>query len=154
MDTCQLWLLLILLREIKCVSWGESSSLQPQPQWRFQRWWTERKRGWTKRKKKRQGHLSLYTPAPPKQADPRGRAAAAICLRCGQVGHTTATCPVQAKQGVKRSSPTESMAKHDEAMVIFVDILGQERVDCAMMDPGASAFLCGYGPFKRYIEYT
>ena len=93
------------------------------------------------------------TPAPPKQADPRGRAAAAICLRCGQVGHTTATCPVQAKQGVKRSSPTESMAKTDEAMVIFVDIFGQERVDCAMMDPGASAFLCGYGPFKRYIEY-
>ena len=106
------------------------------------------------RKGKGKGKATFrYTPAPPKQADPRGRAAAAICLRCGQVGHTTATCPVQAKQGVKRSSPTESMAKNDEAMVIFVDIFGQERVDCAMMDPGASAFLCGYGPFKRYIEY-
>ena len=106
------------------------------------------------RKGKGKGKATFrYTPAPPKQADPRGRAAAAICLRCGQVRHTTATCPVQAKQGVKRSSPTESMAKTDEAMVIFVDIFGQERVDCAMMDPGASAFLCGYGPFKRYIEY-
>lgn len=58
-----------------------------------------------------------------------------------------------AKQGVKRTAPTESMAKHDEAMVIFVDIHGQERVDCAMMDPGASAFLCGFGPLKRYINY-
>ena len=67
------------------------------------------------RKGKGKGKATFrYTPAPPKQADPRGRAAAAICLRCGQVGHTTATCPVQAKQGVKRSSPTESMAKTDD----------------------------------------
>ena len=105
------------------------------------------------RKGKGKGATYRYTPAPPKKADPRGRAASAICLRCGQVGHTTASCPIPAKQGVKRSSPTESMANHEEAMVIFVDIHGQERVDCAMMDPGASAFLCGYGPMKRYINY-
>eukprot|EP00435_Cladocopium_sp_Y103_P060878 s209_g22.t1 len=33
-----------------------------------------------------------------------------------------------------------------------MDERGRERPDCAMLDPGASAFLSGYGPFKRYID--
>jgi hypothetical protein len=39
------------------------------------------------------------------------------------------------------------MAKHAEgALVTFMDKHGHERTDVAMLDPGASAFLCGYGP--------
>lgn len=35
--------------------------------------------------------------------------------------------------------------------MIFTDDHGCERHDCAMLDPGASAFLSGYGPFLRYM---
>ena len=37
-------------------------------------------------------------------------------------------------------------------MVTFQDQFGQERWDCVMLDPGASAFLMGYGPFSRYVN--
>eukprot|EP00913_Durusdinium_trenchii_P021518 g20220.t1 len=30
---------------------------------------------------------------------------------------------------------------------------GTQRPDCVMLDPGASAFLSGYGPFRRYLEH-
>ena len=35
----------------------------------------------------------------------------------------------------------------------FLDQHGHERHDVTMLDPGASAFLCGYGPFRRYLDY-
>ena len=38
-------------------------------------------------------------------------------------------------------------------MVTFVDKNGTERLDVALLDPGASAFLCGYGPMVRYIKH-
>ncbi len=41
----------------------------------------------------------------------------------------------------------------ESGMVIFQDIDGHERVDCTMLDPGASAFLCGFGPLRRYLEH-
>lgn len=37
--------------------------------------------------------------------------------------------------------------------VIFEDVDGKPRVDCTMLDPGASAFLMGSGPFHRYAEH-
>ena len=37
--------------------------------------------------------------------------------------------------------------------VIFEDTNGQPRVDCTMLDPGASAFLMGSGPFHRYVDH-
>ena len=46
------------------------------------------------------------------------------------------------------------MAKHAEgALVTFMDKHGHERTDVAMLDPGASAFLCGYGPMSRYLKH-
>ena len=41
----------------------------------------------------------------------------------------------------------------ETGMVIFQDSHGHERVDCTMLDPGASAFLCGYGPLRRYLQH-
>ncbi|MCG8595304.1 MAG: hypothetical protein MI785_13220, partial [Kiloniellales bacterium] len=38
-------------------------------------------------------------------------------------------------------------------MVIFEDQEGSQRPDCAMMDPGASSFLMGFGPLSRYIDH-
>ena len=100
------------------------------------------------------------------QADPRGRAkAASTCLRCGQQGHWAANCPQppsRSSGGTKRAAPgtpssnvTEGMALHDApdaAMLMFQDVDGHERPDTVMLDPGASAFLAGYHPFKRYVE--
>ena len=53
------------------------------------------------------------------------------------------------------SSTVESVAfdPPETGHVIFQDSNGHERTDAAMLDPGASAFLCGYGPFKRYVEH-
>ena len=100
-----------------------------------------------------------------KTPDPKGRAAAAsICFRCGQSGHTTYNCPVP-KSGSnpnkrQATGSVEGMATHGDCreenkelgMVIFSDQTGAERPDCTMMDPGASAFLSGYGPFRRYAQ--
>ena len=97
-----------------------------------------------------------YPPRGPGKADPRGRAQAALasttCLRCGQQGHTTYNCPVPKGSPKKRSAPTESVVGDEHGLVIFLDDRGHERPDCSMLDPGASAFLSGYGPFKRYVE--
>ena len=99
-----------------------------------------------------------YDKPPMKAAQPQQRAQAALqCLRCGMTGHTAATCSVKT-QGTKRAAAaTESMALHQElqegALVTFMDKHGQERVDVAMLDPGASAFLCGYGPMMRYLHH-
>ena len=42
----------------------------------------------------------------------------------------------------------------DEAgHVIFEDQQGRQRVDATMIDPGASAYLMGTGPFHRYVEH-
>eukprot|EP00435_Cladocopium_sp_Y103_P052050 s2315_g16.t1 len=97
-----------------------------------------------------------------KQPDRKGRAKAAgsiggppTCLRCGQVGHMTYNCPVpRGNSPVKRkTAPTEStVGDVEHGHVIFTDNHGCERHDCAMLDPGASAFLSGYyGPFMRYM---
>ena len=100
-----------------------------------------------------------YPPrGPGKPADPRGRAHAALasttCLRCGQQGHTTYNCPVPRGSPKKRVAPgpTESVVGDEHGLVIFMDDRGRERPDCSMLDPGASAFLSGFGPFKRYVE--
>ena len=39
------------------------------------------------------------------------------------------------------------------ALLTFQDAYGLERPDCAMLDPGASAFLSGYGPFRKLLEH-
>ena len=99
---------------------------------------------------------------PGKERDPRGRAAAAMrtCLRCGQSGRTTSDCPMPRSSNnspSKRpatSQSVESMAVGLETgMVIFQDANGHQRVDSTMLDPGASAFLCGFGPLRRYLEH-
>lgn len=98
-------------------------------------------------------------------ADPRGRAQAALapptCLRCGQLGHTTINYPVPklpyaspiGSPSKKRPSPSvESMAFNDEQAVVTFQDQDGDRVDCCMLDPGASAMLAGYGPFLRYMR--
>ena len=53
------------------------------------------------------------------------------------------------------SASVESVAYDpmETGLVIFQDASGHERPDSAMLDPGASAYLSGYGPFKRYVEH-
>ena len=41
----------------------------------------------------------------------------------------------------------------ENALLIFKDSNGAERPECVMLDPGASGFLSGYGPFRRYLDY-
>ena len=41
----------------------------------------------------------------------------------------------------------------ERGLVIFEDEAGRQRVDCTMLDPGASAFLMGSGPFHRYVQH-
>ena len=74
-------------------------------------------------------------------------------------GHFPANCPVKisgSSGSNKRQAtgpPTESMVRLEDAHVTFLDQHGHERHDVTMLDPGASAFLCGYGPFRRYLDY-
>ena len=41
----------------------------------------------------------------------------------------------------------------ERALLIFQDSGGAERPDCVMLDPGASAFLSGYGPFRGFLDH-
>eukprot|EP00435_Cladocopium_sp_Y103_P029927 s3688_g7.t1 len=105
-----------------------------------------------------------YSKAPIKPHDPRGRAQAALrCLRCGSTSHTTTQC-IQGSKPTPKASPTGPNKKQvvegvaatnipESGMVIFEDHHGAARPDCAIMDPGASSILMGYGPFCRYVEY-
>ena len=103
-----------------------------------------------------------------KAPDPKARSFAAIqCLRCGASGHMAANCPKKGTSTSSGPSVVNSPAKrqHTEGMaanttpvdehghVIFEDLQGRQRVDCTMIDPGASAFLMGTGPFERYIQH-
>ena len=97
-----------------------------------------------------------YPPQGAGHFDPKGRAKANMtCLSCGQPGHWAANCP----QKRRAPSTTEGMAlqttfqAEEMAMLLFQDQRGNERPDCVMLDPGASAFLSGYGPFKRYLDH-
>ena len=126
--------------------------------------------GKPKGKSKGKGRGSNVVRYPPrgerKAPDPRARAAAASqCLRCGAFGHQAAQCPRPAKHsGSSQVSTSPSKKQNTEGMaatqlpdehghVLFEDQLGRPRVDCTMMDPGASAFLMGTGPFHRYVEH-
>ena len=102
-----------------------------------------------------------------KAPDPRARSTAAIqCLCCGGSSHMAANCPKQSKTSGGTSSPSSpSKRQHTEGMaasstpmdeaghVIFEDQQGRQRVDATMIDPGASAYLMGTGPFHRYVEH-
>ena len=118
------------------------------------------------RGKGRKGKATFKAPRPGGKApDPRGRAAAAMqCLRCGATGHQAANCPRPPKHaatspagGVAKKANVEGVAAaiepHDHGLVIFEDVQGRPRVDCTMLDPGASAFLLGSGPFQRYVGH-
>ena len=105
-----------------------------------------------------------YPPSTGGKADPRGQAKSATasmtCLRCGQLGHWASSCPQNAKgsnsPSNKRPAPstttTEGMAVHSEAALVQF-MHGAEHPEATMLDPGASAFLSGSGPFKRYVEH-
>lgn len=107
-----------------------------------------------------------YSKPPPKQADPHGRARAALgpsCMRCGSTQHRAAQCN-QGQPAAKttianpnKKQAVEGVATKDdymeEGMVIFEDASGAQRTECAMMDPGASSFLMGFGPFLRHVEH-
>ena len=118
--------------------------------------------------KGRKGKGSNTVRYPPKgkgkAPDPKGRASAILhCLRCGATGHQVANCPRPPKHA--SSSPSSSPKKqHTEGMaavmlpgesglMTFEDQDGRPRVDCTMLDPGASAFLMGSGPLPRYLEH-
>ena len=110
------------------------------------------------------GKNSYRTPARPAgKGEIKSRSQAGIsantCLRCGAYGHRAAECPVNRSPN-KRPAPSTASAVESVAFdppetghVIFQDSNGHERTDAAMLDPGASAFLCGYGPFRRYVEH-
>ena len=114
----------------------------------------------SKGKGKSKGKTTVhYGKGPPKGADPRGRAKAVFasaCLRCGSTSRKTAQCTQSVgqkpSQGTKRPA-VESVANVETGLVIFEDRDGHERLDCAMLDPGASSFLMGFGPFLRYVEH-
>ena len=108
-------------------------------------------------------NIVRYKSSPGKGVNPKGRAKAAmtdVCVRCGAEGHKAINCPKQ-KTSIPTSSnkrqAVESVAMHGDekevSMVLFEDQFGRERPDCAMIDPGASAVLMGYGPFVRYIQH-
>eukprot|EP00435_Cladocopium_sp_Y103_P026681 s2681_g6.t1 len=110
-----------------------------------------------------------YNKPPMKPHDPKGRAQAAIgpqCLRCGSSSHKTAQCTQGASKPTPKASPagpskrqavegvaSSSIADPENGMVMFEDQQGAQRPDCAMMDPGASSFLMGFGPFSRYVDH-
>ena len=113
-----------------------------------------------KSKGKNKSNTIRYPPSTGGKSDPKGRARANMtCLRCGQQGHWAANCPQNSSpksSGTKRPAPTEGMAllsMSEDAMIIFQDHTGAERPECVMLDPGASAFLSGYGPFRRYLQH-
>eukprot|EP00435_Cladocopium_sp_Y103_P028540 s5461_g7.t1 len=110
------------------------------------------------------GQNNVKSKAPMKPHDPRGRAQAALrCLRCGSTSHTTTQCtqgskptPKASPAGPNKKQAVEGVAATnlpESGMVVFEDQHGAARPDCAMMDPGASSFLMGYGPFCRYVEH-
>ena len=54
-------------------------------------------------------------------------------------------------QSVPRRSKT--LKVWPQLSCLFEDQAGRPHVDCTMVDPGASAFLMGTGPFHRYVEH-
>ena len=125
------------------------------------------KKGGKGKGKARSSTTVRYPPRGDRRApDPKGRASAVLqCLRCGAYGHQAAQCPRPAKHSGSTSAPASpSKKQHIEGMavtclpsehghVIFEDLAGRPRVDCTMLDPGASAFLMGSGPFHRYVDH-
>ena len=121
-------------------------------------------RGKGKGKTKGKGsNVIRYPPSTGGKSDPKGRAKANMtCLRCGQVGHWAVNCPQNPKGSSspsnKRPAPssttTEGMAlQAEQAMLLFQDENGLDHPEATMLDPGASAFLSGFGPFKRYVQH-
>lgn len=55
----------------------------------------------------------------------------------------------QASEGVAASCLNDP----ENGMVMLEDQHGAQRPDCAMMDPGASSSLMGFGPFCWYVDH-
>ena len=51
-------------------------------------------------------------------------------------------CPCKDRH---QATATEAVAQMEDAHVTFMDFKGHERYDVAMLGPGASAFLSGFG---------
>ncbi|CAL1169911.1 unnamed protein product [Cladocopium goreaui] len=92
------------------------------------------------------------TTLPPTFTSPPTISSSTLCPRPAKhSGSSQVSTSPSKKQNTEGMAATQLPDEHGH--VLFEDQLGRPRVDCTMMDPGASAFLMGTGPFHRYVEH-